>query len=60
MSPWGFDGDRAEVGYVYGLGYVDSDVYSYIVFGVRPAINLSSYVEITSGDGTIDNPYVVK
>ena len=60
MSPWGFDGDRAEVGYVYGLGYVDSDVYSYIVFGVRAAVNLSSYVEITSGNGTFDNPYVVK
>ncbi|MGN1000650.1 MAG: hypothetical protein ACI4OG_01790, partial [Bacilli bacterium] len=30
------------------------------VYGARPVINLASYVEITSGDGTIDNPYVVK
>ena len=28
--------------------------------GVRPVINLSSDVEIISGDGTINNPYVVK
>ena len=28
--------------------------------GVRPVINLSSDVEVISGDGTINNPYVVK
>ncbi|MGN1000712.1 MAG: hypothetical protein ACI4OG_02110, partial [Bacilli bacterium] len=27
---------------------------------VRPVINLASYVEVTSGDGTVDNPYIVK
>ena len=59
MSPWYFDGDHAYVGDVGGYAGVDDD-YSYDVFGVRAAVNLSSYVEITSGDGTFDNPYVVK
>ena len=30
------------------------------VYGARPVINLASYVEVTSGDGTINNPYIVK
>ena len=59
MSPWNFDGGRAFVGLVSGFDYVDND-YPHFVFGVRAAVNLSSYVQITSGDGTIDNPYVVK
>ena len=59
MSPWYFDGDSADVGSVYGHGLV-SDDYSYFVFGVRAAVNLSSVVEITNGDGTKDNPYVIK
>ena len=54
-------------------GYVDKSVYieaivfgnmsflpSEVMNGVRPVINLSSDVEIISGDGTINNPYVVK
>ena len=28
--------------------------------GVRPVVNISSVVEITNGDGTKDNPYVIK
>ena len=28
--------------------------------GVRPVINLKSDVEITSGDGTSTNPYIIK
>ena len=59
MSPWYFDGVSADVGSVYGHGLV-SDDYSYFVFGVRAAVNLSSVVEITNGDGTKDNPYVIK
>ena len=30
------------------------------MIGVRAAVNLSSYVEITGGDGTLANPYVVR
>ena len=36
-----------------------NDVVNYNI-GVYPVINLKSTVEITSGDGTIDNPYVIK
>ena len=59
MSPWHLGGEVARVGYVVGSGSVDYG-YSSFVFGVRAAVNLSSYVEITGGDGTIDNPYIVK
>ena len=29
-------------------------------FGVRPVINLKSDIEMTSGNGTVSNPYVIK
>ena len=59
MSPWHFGGVDAFVGRVNGF---DSVFYgsSSAVLGVRATVNLSSYVEITSGDGTFDNPYVIK
>ena len=59
MSPWHFLVVSARVGLVGGyddVRYGDSED----VYGVRAAVNLSSYVEITGGDGTIDNPYIVK
>ena len=59
MSPWYFVGGSAYVGIVDGIGDVGDD-FSGFVLGVRAAVNLSSYVEITSGNGTFDNPYVVK
>ena len=49
VSVWGV----AHVGRL-GFGYVDDES------GVRPVINLNSTVEITSGDGTSSNPYVIK
>ena len=57
LSPGGFDGGRAVVWYVRsgGLG-------NYIVDGLgglRPAISLISSTSVT-GNGTSDNPYVVK
>ena len=55
MSPWDFGGGHAYVGGVSVL-----DVGSDFVIGVRAAVNLSSYVEITGGDGSVDNPYIVK
>jgi len=51
--------------YVYGVG-ADGDVYGDNVhasnrWGVRPAINLKSTAEIIDGgNGTLDNPYVIK
>ena len=64
MSPWRFGGVDAWVGSVFGsvVGFddVDDEDSSDDVRGVRATVNLSSYVEITGGNGTIDNPYVVK
>ena len=57
MSPC-YSGDSNSTASFGGGGVGDID--SYIVLGVRPVINLASYVEITGGDGTIDNPYIVK
>ena len=48
--------------YVWGVrangGVYSGNVYS--GWGVCPVINLKSTVEITSGDGTSSNPYVIK
>ncbi|MGN1000961.1 MAG: hypothetical protein ACI4OG_03395, partial [Bacilli bacterium] len=54
-----FNSNNAYVGFVAGGDSVGPYI-SRDVLGVRAAVNLSSYVEITSGDGTIDNPYIVK
>ena len=57
LSPSFFDGDGARVWVVFsgylGSGYVGSFV------GLRPAISLISSTSVT-GNGTSDNPYVVK
>ena len=57
MSPYRSASD-AIVWNVAG-GRVDID-YVDIRNGVRPTINLKSTAEITSGDGTLNNPYVIK
>ena len=64
ISPIQFDGFDANVHGVkidgsLGWTFVSSINYSE-VSSVRPVINLKSNVEITSGDGTISNPYVIK
>ncbi len=43
------------------VGYIDhgyNDVHD--EWGTKPVINLKSTVEVTEGDGTEDNPYVIK
>ena len=59
MSTGDFLGGHAYVWSVDGDGRVHMGD-SGNVAGVRVAVNLSSYVEITGGNGTIDNPYIVK
>ena len=59
MSTGDFLGGHAYVWSVDGDGRVHMGD-SGNVTGVRVAVNLSSYVEITGGNGTIDNPYIVK
>ena len=56
LSPYFFIGDRASVWYV-DSGNLLSYVYGYN--GLRPAISLVSSTNVT-GNGTSDNPYVVK
>ena len=59
MSPGRFDGS---VAYEWAVGSY-GDLYSDFVdnyFGVRPVANLQSGVEITGGDGTSGNPYIIK
>ena len=57
LSPRGFDGDVARVWYV-GSGRLS---YYNVAYnnGLRPAISLVSSTNVT-GNGTSDNPYVVK
>ena len=57
LSPSYFSGDHARVWYV-GSGYLNSDFVDGN-FGLRPAISLVSSTNVT-GNGTSDNPYVVK
>ena len=57
LSPGGFDGGVAFVWYVYS-GYLYGGSVYYIN-GLRPAISLVSSTNVT-GNGTSDNPYVVK
>ena len=59
MSPFTSASGGAAVWLVFPDGnLVDCGVS--VVFGVRPVINLKSTAEITNGDGTISNPYVIK
>ena len=59
MSPWLFAGSNANEwlvisdGVLAGYGVLNS-------LGARPVINLKSGIEITSGDGTIGNEYIIK
>ena len=57
LSPYDFDGDYAGVWSVTS-GYLSYDYVSYDD-GLRPAISLVSSTNVT-GNGTSDNPYVVK
>ena len=59
MSPSFFNGTYA---HVFNVGSVGSLVGNYVGndAGARPAVSLKSDVTITKGNGTINNPYVIK
>lgn len=61
MSPSYFGSSEAFVFCVDSFGWLNYSrtYYTYSVHGVRPVINLSADVTISSGDGTMNNPYVV-
>ncbi len=56
MSPYATYDNFA--GFSNMLGVVFYNEFSNV--GVRSVVNISSVVEITNGDGTKDNPYVIK
>ena len=49
--------------YVFGVhnaGYVSDGNYARDSYGVRPSVYLTSNVSISGGDGTMNNPYILK
>ena len=59
ISPYSFNGSYVSafiVGSIGTFGYRDVSG----TYGVRPVINLDKNVTLSSGDGTIDNPYVIE
>ena len=59
MSPWYFDGSNASGCYVPLGGALFLNAVHFDG-GARPVINLKSGIEITGGDGTSSNPYIIK
>ena len=59
MSPWIFNGSFAYEWRVHSDGILNYSVV-YVSYGARPVINLVSGIEITGGDGTIENEYIIK
>ena len=64
MSPWwSMDADTNNSAFFFGYDGISS-TYSTeshgVRFGVKPAVYLSSKIEITGGDGSKSNPYTIK
>ncbi len=58
LSPFGFDGSRAYVWFVFGSGgFFDYYIVSN-ASGVRPSISLKSTTNVT-GEGTSSTPYII-
>ncbi len=57
LSPAFFGGQFAFVGTIHS--YINSNSVNKI-FGVRPCISLTSSTEVTLGDGTKEDPFVVE
>ncbi len=59
MTPASWDGFGVRIGHVRYNGYLGDAYANYSSPGVRPVLSLKSNVLVTSGDGTIANPYVI-
>ena len=59
MSPYSFNGGSAYVFRVYSDGDLNYAGSVDLARGVRPVINLKADVQITGGEGTSGNPYVI-
>jgi len=60
ISPYTFGYKQASVAYVSEDGYLSSGESVTKEVGVRPVISLKPGIEYTTGNGSMDNPYVVK
>lgn len=58
MSPIYLDENNAGISILAGNYYLP--LYAYNDYDVRPVISLKSSTEVISGDGTINNPYIIK
>ena len=52
--------DSGSVFLVLDIGSVHNLYYAYTLSGVRPSVYLTSNVGISGGDGTMNNPYILK
>ena len=60
MSPWYFFYDTAVEFHLDPSGALAGSHFNNILLGVRPSIALSPNVEISSGTGTANSPYIVE
>ena len=60
MSPFALSGSSANVWLVHNDGQLSGSTVPSSSVTLRPVINLKSTVEITSGNGTNGNPYIIK
>ena len=58
MSPSGFSGSYSCVWRVHDAGYINNDS-SFNTIAVRPVLNLTADTQISSGDGTKNNPFSI-
>ena len=58
MSPAGFTGSYSIVWYVITSGYINNVSVNY-TSRLRPVLNLTANTQISDGDGTKENPFVV-
>ena len=59
MSPAGFMSGYSDVWCVYTEGVISYD-YANRTYAVRPVLNLTADTQISDGDGTKENPFVVE
>ena len=59
MSPTGFESSRSSVWVVITAGDIDNRYVNNIT-AVRPVLNLTANTQISDGDGTKDNPFVIQ
>ena len=60
MSPAGFSNPYWLVWRVYTTGHIDYDYYRYNSDRLRPVLLLTADTQISDGDGTKDNPFIVE